>query len=69
MQTTWQMLLPDKQALWLQELLKMVHVQNTKPVTLADIQSSFEQNAMGNFDTFLKSAVWLRLRKNGLLPI
>ena len=54
---------------WLLDTLPELMVSAHEPCSLSNLKSNFETAGLGNFDGFLESPVWLKLRENGLLIV
>ncbi|NND31452.1 MAG: radical SAM protein [Saprospiraceae bacterium] len=66
----WQLIVPAKIYSWLLDTIEnLLILPGKEPLTLADLKVSFEDATEIEFTKFMRSDVWVELRKHGLLII
>ncbi|GAB3794542.1 radical SAM protein [Spirosoma humi] len=68
-QGQWLLEAPVPVGQWLMDSLPRLLIGPHEPCSLADLKASFETAGPGNFDAFIQSAVWGKLREQGLLIV
>lgn len=63
----WQLHLPAGEAKWLESVFPKLLIGNVTPITLAQLQKSYEEEGLANFAAFMQTKAWIALRQNGLL--
>ena len=65
----WTLTTSAKLAEWMNGVLAEGEHDSKQPLTLWQLQTSYTEAKLGNFENFLRSYEWQELRKNGLLLV
>ncbi|AKD58514.1 Fe-S oxidoreductase [Spirosoma radiotolerans] len=68
-QGQWLLEAPVSVGYWLMDTLPRLLIGQHEPCSLAELKANFDRCELGNFDAFTRSAVWGKLREQGLLIV
>ena len=63
------LILNEKWSNWLIEILSISHIQSNQKTTLSHWEKSFNENTLGDFNSFLESSTFEKLRDEGLMVL
>jgi len=64
-----ELVLNENWSKWLVEILEISHIQSNQKITLSRWEKSFNENSFGNFNSFLESSTFDKLRNGGLMVL
>lgn len=61
--------LPHEEGMWLQDIFPQLLPQQGKPITIAELEKSYQEAGLEDFHLFLRSQPWIELVKRSLLVL
>lgn len=68
-QGQWLLETPVALGQWLMDVLPKLTISANEPYSFAQLKADYQAHHHGNFDTFMQSPVWAKLREHGLLIV